>query len=106
MLSNVVLNWIFIPTQGAVAAAWTTTLSTVILFLAYLYLLKFKAKMPSNFSLLGRMAIITAVAGVLMYFLGELNLWWIYNWVIIGGTVGVLALVLGFFKKSMYVLEE
>ncbi len=106
VLSNVVLNWIFIPKQGAVAAAWTTALSTVILFLAYLYLLKFKAKMSANFSLLGRMAIITGLTGTLMYFLSDFNLWWIYNWIIIGSTVGVLALVLGFFKKSLYVLEE
>jgi O-antigen/teichoic acid export membrane protein len=67
---NIVLNYIFIPTYGALAAAWTTVASYGLIDLLYLFYVQFKTDIQVPY---GQMARLLVAGGVLALCFGLLQ---------------------------------
>jgi O-antigen/teichoic acid export membrane protein len=70
-LINVILNLIFIPRDGYLAAGWTTLVAYICLWLAHAGVVRFRLKSPNvnNFALSTLMGTMVVAATLLVYFL-------------------------------------
>lgn len=98
---NVILNFIFIPTYGAIAAAWSTTISLGALILCYVFYTYFYLPVRIPFVLIGK--IILAGLGLVICFwlLTFTSLEWYLITSIAGGVyIGICGL-LGLIPKDL-----
>ncbi|MCS6823329.1 MAG: oligosaccharide flippase family protein [Cytophagaceae bacterium] len=61
ILINIILNYIYIPVYGAIAAAWVTVISTLFLSMSYLLYIHFKLPLKVPYHILFRLAIVYSV---------------------------------------------
>ncbi|MEM7656825.1 MAG: oligosaccharide flippase family protein, partial [Bacteroidota bacterium] len=73
---NVVLNWIFIPTYGAIATAWTTVASYVLMDVAYIWYLHFYRDIQVPFRQIGQLFLVGGLAAALFWGCEEVGLVW------------------------------
>lgn len=95
-LTNVILNYIFIPKFGAIASAYTTALSTFILSIGYLFLIKNKIKIDSRILIK-----LLALCGLLISFSYIIYQNLDLHWAIYIGCVS-LAFIAIFFLLGLY----
>jgi O-antigen/teichoic acid export membrane protein len=76
IIINVVLNFIFIPVYGAIAAASATVVSTIFLSLGAFLLVHLNKLVRIPYEILGRLLVILILSLVLFYFLPLLGLNW------------------------------
>ena len=104
-LTNVILNYIFIPKFGAIASAYTTALSTFILSIGYLFLIKNKIKVDSLILIK-----LIALCGLLISFSYIVHQNFNLDWMIYIGCVSlmfiVLFLLLGLYKPFKEAIKQ
>ena len=103
---NIIINWFFIPKYGAVATAWSTVISTFVLFIGYIILIKKDTLVSINVQVLIRLIILGIVLLSSVYFFKFLEFWWLYNWIFIGISTILLSFFAGLWNKKLYQLEE
>ncbi len=103
---NVILNFFLIPIYGAYAAAWTTTISTVILWIGYLYLLYLKSQFKPVVVLTIKLILMASIVVSVLFVIRNIDLSWYVMWGIIVGLVAIFAYLFGLLKKKMYQLDE
>jgi O-antigen/teichoic acid export membrane protein len=103
-VANIVLNIIFIPLYGMIAAAVITVVTDLIGSLQFHYLLRDIMKLPNMTSILVRVIIASAGLGLAVYAAGELN------WFILIGigiiVYGILALLLRLVSHEEWALVQ
>lgn len=84
IIMNVVLNFIFIPSYGTFAAAWSTFASMVFLSITYIYLINFKLSVNVPFGILLRLVLLTVLTTASFWLFDYLGLHW-YIVTVLGG---------------------
>ena len=84
ILLNITLNWIFIPKYGAIATAWTTTVSYVFIDIAYVVYIQLKIDIKVPYFQMLKLAIIGALLGGIFWGLSMTTLPWYANTAIAG----------------------
>ena len=92
ILLNVLLNLYLIPTYGAPGAAWATTITLILMGIAYIGRVSWIAKVEIPWDLLGKMLLLTLI--LLGSFYGLQQLMW-GPWLVIGIS-GISFIVLSF----------
>ncbi len=84
---NIGLNWYFIPIHGAIASAWTTVISYLILSICYIFYFQLRLSIKVPYTQIVKLFILTGAVWLLFYLL-DMQGW---DWRIVTG-VGVLAI--------------
>ena len=84
---NIGLNYHFIPLHGALAAAYTTLLSTTILSLGYIFLFLHKKIFSLPYKSWGKIAVIFTATYFIAYYLHSINTQWFVFLPVIGTVV-------------------
>ena len=95
---NIILNVIFIPEYGAVAAAWNTLASYSLLSLGYAIYITFKLKVSLPWKNLGKLIVVGGVFAGAFYGLSLTPLPWYLNSAIAGLILLLGAWIAGFVK--------
>lgn len=91
ILLNVGLNAWLIPTHGAVASAWTTVISYLLMDLAFMWYIHVKLPVAVPWKQTGKLLLLAA--GTIGLFWGLAQLGWAWWWVSTAGFVGFCGLV-------------
>ena len=75
---NIVLNFIFIPQHGGIAAAWTTVLSNVFVSIGYIVIMVKSKEVNPPWSQWGKILVVSGIYLISLY-LGYEYLQWYYN---------------------------
>lgn len=84
---NIGLNWYFIPIHGAIASAWTTVISYLILSICYIFYFQLRLSIKVPYTQIVKLFILTGAVWLLFYLL-DMQGW---DWRIVTG-VGALAM--------------
>jgi len=84
---NIGLNWYFIPIHGAIASAWTTVISYLILSICYIFYFQFRLSIKVPYTQIVKLFMLTGAVWLLFYLL-DMQGW---DWRIVTG-VGALAM--------------
>ncbi|MEO0583964.1 MAG: polysaccharide biosynthesis C-terminal domain-containing protein, partial [Bacteroidota bacterium] len=87
IIVNIGLNWYFIPIHGAIASAWTTVISYLILSICYILYFQFRLSIQVPYIQIVKLFILTGVLWLLFYLL-DMQGW---DWRIVTG-IGALAM--------------
>lgn len=90
---NVILNRIFIPSYGPVAAAWATLASTALIAVLYMWYVQGNTRLKIPVNLLIHLAVMTGGFMVLFYLLYLMSIPWYIASVIAGAALGGMVII-------------
>ena len=98
---NVVLNFIFIPTYGAIAAAWSTTISLGILIVCYVVYSHIYLPIKIPFLLIGKIILAALILALIFFLLTYTSFEWYINTTIAGFLYLGICALLGLIPKDL-----
>ncbi len=98
---NVVINFIFIPEFGAIAAAWSTTISLAVVGVAYLVYVYLYLAVKIPFQCLAKILLAGLGLGVAFYLLDQTSMSWYINSLMAGLIFLGLSAILGLIPKDL-----
>jgi O-antigen/teichoic acid export membrane protein len=106
-LSNLILNIIFIPVYGIIAAAITTLIAYVILIALTVYFSREYIKFETPYDFIGKSVLASLVMALIIYWTNPAGVFYVGLMILVGAGVyfGVLALLKGFGKEEVEVLR-
>lgn len=94
---NIILNAIFIPKYGSIAASWTTITSYIFLTIGYLYLISTKTAVKIEWKIFLKTIIITSIFLLSFHYSQQLN----WHWILVSILNGILLILLFFILKLL-----
>lgn len=107
-LSNLILNIIFIPVYGIIAAAITTFIAYVILIALTVYFSREYIKFGVPYGFIGKSVLASLVMALIIYWTNPAGVFYVGLMILVGAGVyfGVLALLKGFGKEEVEVIKN